>query len=141
MKINLLLVLIFFLSITGYSQVAINEDASDPDSSAMLDIKSTHKGLLIPRMNFSQMYNVDRPATGLLVFNTSANVFYYYDGGNWRNLSNPLHDKSFKSLNINETLNLRASKTPKAPKLGDLYMDIKTKKLRCWNGTEWKNLW
>jgi hypothetical protein len=134
------ILLLFFASQT-FAQVAINEDATDPDNSAMLDIKSTHMGLLIPRMNFSQMYNIERPATGLLIFNTSANIFYYYDGEKWRNLANKLENDSVKSLNVNETLNIKASETPKKPKTGDLYMDNKTKTLRCWNGTEWKDLW
>jgi len=128
-------------SLIGKAQVAINEDASDPDNSAMLDIKSTHMGLLIPRMNFSQMYNIERPATGLLIFNTSANVFYYYDGKEWKNIAGRLEDSNVKTLNVKQTLNIKPGKAPAAPKKGDLYMDATSNKLRCWNGSEWKDLW
>ena len=37
------------------AQVGINTDNSLPDSSAILDVKSTNKGLLIPRMTQSQV--------------------------------------------------------------------------------------
>ncbi len=133
--------ILLLVSSNLFAQVAINEDATDPHKSAILDIKSTHMGLLIPRMNFSQMYNIKQPATGLLVFNTSANYFYYYDGENWKNLANQLEDDSVKTLNVRETLNIQASEEPEKPNVGDLYMDIQTKKLRCWDGTEWKDLW
>ena len=42
----------------GYGQVAINTTGSAPDVSAMLDISSTSKGILIPRMTLAQ-----RPAS------------------------------------------------------------------------------
>ena len=41
-----------------YSQLAINTDGSSPNPAAMPDVKSTGKGLLIPRMTYSQ-----RPVT------------------------------------------------------------------------------
>jgi hypothetical protein len=48
---NLLLLLAFFLltGIMAVAQVGINNDSSGPDSSAMLDVKSTTKGFLPPR--------------------------------------------------------------------------------------------
>jgi len=79
--------LIFFIS-TAFSQsVAINIDGSVAHSSAMLDIKTTSKGLLIPRMNSSQRTAISSPATGLLVFDTDTNTFWYYNGTAWTNLS------------------------------------------------------
>ena len=63
--------------------VSINEDGADPDASAMLDIQSTSKGLLIPRMNFIEMYSISNPAVGLLVYCTTDNNFYFYSSGNW----------------------------------------------------------
>ena len=137
----IILVLIFFNIGLGFAQVAINEDATDPDNSAMLDIKSTHMGLLIPRMNFTQMYRVEKPAIGLLIFNTSANTFYYYDGSNWTSLSKIIDKPNVKSINIKESLNLNPRSAPKEAKEGDVYMDANTHKLNCWNGKEWKELW
>lgn len=65
------------------AQVAINQDGSNPDASAILDVKSTNKGVLIPRMTTAQRNAISNPATGLLVFDNDINSFYYYDGSIW----------------------------------------------------------
>jgi len=41
--------------ISGYGQVGINTDNSDPDGSSMLDVKSTNRGLLPPPVLLIQM--------------------------------------------------------------------------------------
>jgi hypothetical protein len=64
--------------------VAINSSGVDADNSAMLDVKSTEKGMLIPRMTLSQRNLISNPATGLMIFqidNTPG--FYYYNGFSW----------------------------------------------------------
>jgi len=53
-----------------FAQVGINTDNSDPDPSAMLDVKSTDKGFLPPRMTFTGMNAVASPASGLMVICT-----------------------------------------------------------------------
>lgn len=55
--------------------VAINQDASQPDTSAMLDVSSTTKGFLMPRMTSAQQAAIPSPATGLMLFNTTLNAF------------------------------------------------------------------
>ncbi len=67
----------------GSAQVGINSDNSAPDVSAMLDIKSISSGLLIPRMTAADRDNIASPATGLTVYVTDDNSFYYFDGTNW----------------------------------------------------------
>jgi hypothetical protein len=73
------------------AQVAINIDGSPPDSSAMLDIKATDKGILIPRIDFN---NRPQPApNGLLIYVTKNGPYgdsalYYYDGANWKKFTN-----------------------------------------------------
>ncbi|MDA3891192.1 MAG: tail fiber domain-containing protein [Salinivirgaceae bacterium] len=47
--------------------VYIGPDNSTPDQSAMLEIESGSKGLLIPRMSYTAMTNMSNPAEGLLV--------------------------------------------------------------------------
>jgi hypothetical protein len=56
-------------------QVGINTDGSSPNPSAMLDVKSTDKGFLLPRMTTTQRDNISNPEPGLLIFNTSLNRF------------------------------------------------------------------
>ncbi len=60
--------------------MAINTDGSLPDASAMVDISSTTKGLLVPRMTTTQQNAITLPAKGLLVFNTTTNLFQVNTG-------------------------------------------------------------
>jgi hypothetical protein len=79
-KIFFMLCVTLFLS-KGFAQVAITTDASLPDNSAMLDVKSTTKGFLAPRMTASQRDAISSPANGLLIFCTDNNQFYSFNGG------------------------------------------------------------
>lgn len=68
----------------SYAQAAINSDGAKPHASAMLEVTSSAKGLLTPRMTGAQRSGIGSPATGLLVYQTDANKgFYYYDGAKW----------------------------------------------------------
>lgn len=58
----------------------------NPDSSAMLDIVSTNKGLLIPRMTSGERQAIASPAKGLLVFDNTTGSFWYFDGTQWQKL-------------------------------------------------------
>jgi hypothetical protein len=67
---------------SSYSQgVAINSDNSAPDPSAMLDVKSTTGGLLLPRMTFTQRNAIVNPATGLTIYQTDNLPGLYYNSG------------------------------------------------------------
>jgi hypothetical protein len=67
---------------TTYAQVGIG--TTNPNTSAALDITSTTKGLLIPRMLAGERTTIVTPATGLMVFQTDgAAGFYYYNGSSW----------------------------------------------------------
>ncbi len=77
------IVLFLFSSSLLFSQVAINNDGSPPDGSAMLDVKSSGKVLLTPRMTTSQMLAISNPAAGLLVYNTSLNIICCFNGTSW----------------------------------------------------------
>ena len=86
MKTILLIFVYFFSTYITVSQVGINTDGSAPDASAMLDVKSTVGGMLIPRMTAADRDNIVTPATGLTVYVTDDNNFYYYDGAAWQAL-------------------------------------------------------
>jgi uncharacterized protein (TIGR02145 family) len=97
MKTHLLLLIISIFSITSIIElsaqgVSINDDGAPPDESAMLDIKSTTKGLLIPRMSFGDLFALSNPANGLIVYCTSFNSFYYYNGTSWQQLAGGADD-------------------------------------------------
>jgi len=74
---------LFLLNNLSGQGVSINEDGAEADASAMLDIKSTSKGLLAPRMNLLEMFSITSPAEGLMVYCTSFNSYYYYNGSIW----------------------------------------------------------
>jgi len=86
MKGILLLYVIFWMH-PLYAQVAINTSGSNPDASAMLDISSVSKGLLLPRMTIMQRLSIVNPAIGLLVYDTNSGSFWVYDGSVWNNLA------------------------------------------------------
>jgi len=60
------------------AQVAVTTDGSSADGSAMLEVKSTDKGFLPPRMTETEIGNIASPANGLLVFNTTDNKVYVF---------------------------------------------------------------
>ena len=64
--------------------VSYNTTGAPADGSAMLDVQSTSKGVLVPRMTATQMAGIGTPATGLMVFQTDdMSGFYYYSGSAW----------------------------------------------------------
>ncbi|HZV45452.1 MAG TPA: hypothetical protein VFF90_13290, partial [Saprospiraceae bacterium] len=88
-KIFMLIKMLFFFSMSLAQQgVAITNDGSSPDVSAILDIKSNNKGILIPRLTGLQRSTIVSPAMGLLVYQIDSNPgFYYYNGSTWMALS------------------------------------------------------
>lgn len=74
------------LSFSSYAQVGIG--TTSPDPSSLLEINSTEGGLLVPRMTTTQRIDIDDPAQGLLVYDTTVNSFYFFDDSNWVGLNN-----------------------------------------------------
>ncbi|HMO62768.1 MAG TPA: tail fiber domain-containing protein [Ferruginibacter sp.] len=69
-------------------RVGINVTGAAPHTSAMLDVASTNRGLLIPRMTLAQRNAVATPATGLLIYQTDNTAgFYFYNGVAWQGIS------------------------------------------------------
>lgn len=81
-KITFITLLMCFVYLNTFSQVGIG--TTTPNSSSQLDISSTIRGLLIPRMTQAQRTAVTTPATGLLVYQTDATSgFWFYNGSAW----------------------------------------------------------
>ena len=55
-----------------------------PDESAIVDVNSTTKGLLIPSMTATERLIIADPAEGLLVYDLSLSRFYQYRNGSWQ---------------------------------------------------------
>ncbi|HSK12035.1 MAG TPA: hypothetical protein VK907_02415 [Phnomibacter sp.] len=64
-----------------HAQVSINDSKTAPHASAMLDVSSNNKGMLIPRMTTAQRTAIASPATGLMVFDTQTSSFWYFANG------------------------------------------------------------
>jgi len=94
MKKSIYLVACIMIFCTGaMAQVGINNDNSQPDPSAMLDVKSTSKGVLLPRMTADQRNAIPSPAEGLMVYCTNCNqdgtgVISVFQGGKWKTITN-----------------------------------------------------
>ena len=84
-----ILVIFIFVNMKIEAQVGIG--TTSPDASSMLEITSTSKGVLIPRMTSVQRTAISSPATGLLVFDTTTQSFWFYTS-------------SWEELNSNDTL-------------------------------------
>ncbi|MGB3947467.1 MAG: tail fiber domain-containing protein [Bacteroidia bacterium] len=76
--------------------ISVNSTGALPDPSAMLDVVSTNKGLLLPRVSLTGVNDnttIPNPATSLLVYNTSASMtgggigFWYWNGTQWTRFS------------------------------------------------------
>ncbi len=84
MRQSLFTFLLCFLAAGVQAQaIAINTDGSAPHASAILDVKSTTKGLLAPRMTTTQRNAIAAPAAGLLVFDTNLNTYFIRNSTTW----------------------------------------------------------
>ena len=79
-KLIIILAILFTGLISIKAQVGINSTGAAPATSAMLDVTSTSKGLLIPRMTTVQRTTgIASPATGLLVYDTDLKDVFIFD--------------------------------------------------------------
>ena len=80
------LLAIVLITTSTFAQVGIN--TTTPDASAALDISSTTKGFLPPRMTAIQRDNIEDPAIGLIIYNTTTNILEYKITSGWIPLIN-----------------------------------------------------
>jgi len=92
--LNLMLLLIGSGLMAQTEGISINPTGNDPDPSAILDISSTEKGLLIPRMSSTERAAISSPAQGLIVFDTTTESFWYYmaSTGAWEEIKNEIQN-------------------------------------------------
>jgi uncharacterized protein (TIGR02145 family) len=150
-----------------FAQVGINENGSDPDNSAMLDVSSNNKGFLFPRLTEAERNALPSPAKGLLIYNTTSSLFNYFDGSHWLQVEtssvsfstgttrpgggislNPAPDippDSSAMLDVND--HSRGILIPRttttlvtAPAKGLMIYNSSTNYLNYYDGTKWKGL-
>ena len=82
-KLYFVIALLLLFSSSMDAQVAINANNSQPDTSAMLDVQSTNKGFLPPRMTMEQRDSISNPAIGLIIYNLDCHCVNFYNGDQW----------------------------------------------------------
>lgn len=69
------------------AQVKIASAAGSAHTSSVLELESTSRGFLLPRLSTAQIANIANPAEGLMVYNTTTGSVCTYAAGNWVELS------------------------------------------------------
>ena len=88
---RMMLFVLVFSSVAAFAQVSINTDGTPPDGSAMLEVKATNKGFLLPRMNLAS--RPASPVKGLTIFQLDGSPgIYFYDGTSWQRMSLASYD-------------------------------------------------
>lgn len=67
--------------------LSINKNGTAPHNSAILDLNSTNKGMLMPRLTTTQREAIVNPANGLMVFDLTIGSFWYYFNTIWNEVS------------------------------------------------------
>jgi hypothetical protein len=112
---------LFFVTETT-AQMGVNSTGAAPSPSAMLDISSTSKGLLIPRMTTAQKNAISPKPVGLMVYDITIASLQYWDGfnwsgGEWFTIGNDIFKNTFGKVGINTTnlLNTLQIGSPTSP--------------------------
>ncbi|MCH2194270.1 hypothetical protein [Kordia sp.] len=94
-------ILLLYFSLTSITNAQVGINTTTPGDGSMLDVTSTEKGMLVPRVDISELSTID-PITGgstesLLVYNTNATTgvgFYYWNNSAWTPVGNPFFWKT-----------------------------------------------
>jgi hypothetical protein len=83
-KICIVFALFMMIGVAAFAQMGVGTNS--PASCAMLDVTSTSKGFLPPRMTTDQRNNLANKVAGLTVFDTDIKTYFFWDGTQWVNL-------------------------------------------------------
>ena len=78
-------ILLLFILIPSILEGQVGIGTNTPDNSALLEVQSTDRGILFPRMSTMQRTSISNPALGLHVFDTNTNSLWFYNGSFWVN--------------------------------------------------------
>jgi uncharacterized protein (TIGR02145 family) len=82
---GLLCLFIMLVSVPAFAQIGIGTKTPAPSAALEVTSSTNNKGILIPRVTATQKNAIASPAEGLLVYQTTAPIgFYYYTGGAWK---------------------------------------------------------
>jgi len=82
MKTQIFIVFLLLTVYSSFSQIGVG--TTTPSTSSLLDVSSTTKGVLIPRMTQAQRNTIVSPSPSLLIFQIDGTTgYYYYNSTNW----------------------------------------------------------
>ncbi|HSK13832.1 MAG TPA: hypothetical protein VK907_11495, partial [Phnomibacter sp.] len=87
MKLFSTFILVLAMAGAMQAQNNVGIGTQTPHASALLDVSSTTKGMMAPRMTTAQRTAIASPAKGLLVYDTDVNSLFHYNGSAWANLA------------------------------------------------------
>ncbi|PTL98576.1 MAG: hypothetical protein DA394_08810, partial [Candidatus Arcticimaribacter sp.] len=118
------------------AQIKLGDNGTTMSPYALLELESTDKGLLLPRMTSEERdaaFGQETPA-GMVIFNTDENemqFFFLETNPNARAVG----EKTWKTL---EDIGVPVgTEFPETPDLGSLFYETETETLNLWNGSEW----
>ncbi|WP_298555314.1 hypothetical protein [uncultured Algibacter sp.] len=104
-----------------YSAAQVGIGTTTPDASSILDVESTDKGILLPRLTTAEINAITNPANGLTVYNSDIKEFQFNCGTtatpDWSKISHPI---SVKYSNSNTTTNINSAAYTNIPIFGNL---------------------
>jgi uncharacterized protein (TIGR02145 family) len=108
---SMLVCIVLFATIATAQNIAINTTGDTAHPSALLDLQSTEKGLLPPRMTAAQRNAISNPGVGLIIYNLSSNCLNTFDGTQWKeNCGNCSPENTVLLSSSSETVNQNVCK-------------------------------
>lgn len=103
-------------NIQTWRNASVGFGTTDPDQSALVDMSSTNKGFLMPRMTTTQRDAISSPDEGLLIFNLTTGCIDYYLGGSWKSFCGSTEPEFQCGMKLSDT---RDGKMYNTVKIGD----------------------
>ena len=102
-KITLLIALALVLVLNINAQVKIGDNPTVINQSAALEVSSTNKGVLMPRLTNTQMLAIPSPVAGLAIYNTDKKKLCVYNGTVWACTNDQYGCTDSKALNYDSS--------------------------------------
>ena len=136
MKKLFILFAIFTTFATTAQSVGINADGGTPNASAILDVSSTTKGFLPPRMTYTERNTISSPAAGLVVWCSNCETngeLQLYNGTTWTNMIGGAANGIFPKLSAIIPTNIGATTATSGGNVTDNGGSYITARGVCWS--------
>jgi N-acetylneuraminic acid mutarotase len=79
--------ILLIVAVMAVDAQSVGIGTTTPHNSAQLDIASTSRGILIPRLSTVQRDAIVNPANGLMIYNSTEKQYNYFNGSRWQNVN------------------------------------------------------